>query len=128
MKKLQKPKTLRVLCVKWCGISEFEENEKKCVYFVHNRLQFLHLYSFTYTTYKPLHHNHSIIPLLNHHTIIIPKSHNLRTYVYIFWRKGQTNLSTIYAPVFLKSDDQIANSPKENPHPYEFIFFSPTAL
>ena len=67
-----------------CGISEFEENEKKCVYFVHNCLQFLQLYSFTYTTYKPSHHNHSIIPLSNHHTIIIPKSHNLRNiYIYV---------------------------------------------
>ena len=61
-----------------CCISEFEENEKKCVYFLHNCLQFLHLYSFTNKTSKPSHHNHSIIPLSNHHTIIIPKSHNLR--------------------------------------------------
>ena len=61
-----------------CGISEFEENEKKCVYFVHNCLQFLQLYSFTYTTYKPSHRSHTIIPLSNHHTIIILKSHNLR--------------------------------------------------
>ena len=34
--------------------------------------------SLTYATYKPSHHNHSIIPLSNHHTIIILKSHNLR--------------------------------------------------
>ena len=39
--------------------------------------------SLTYATYKPSHHNHSIIPLSNHHTIIIPKSHNLRN-IYIF--------------------------------------------
>ena len=61
-----------------CGISEFEENEKKCVYFVHNCLHFLQLYSFAYTTYKPSHHNHSIIPLSNHHTIVILKSFELR--------------------------------------------------
>ncbi len=48
------------------------------MYFVHNCLQFLQLYSFTYTTYKPSHHNHSIIPLSNRHTIIILNSHNLR--------------------------------------------------
>ena len=34
--------------------------------------------SLTYTTYKPSHRSHTIIPLSNHHTIIIPKSHNLR--------------------------------------------------
>ena len=72
-----------------CDISEFEENEKNCVYFVHNCLQFLQLYSFTYTTYKPSHHNHSIIPLSNHHTIIILKSIELRN-IYVskivwFW-------------------------------------------
>ena len=39
--------------------------------------------SLTHTTYKPSHHNHSIIPLSNHHTIIIPKSHNLRN-IYIY--------------------------------------------
>ena len=48
------------------------------MYFVHNCLQFLQLYSFTYTTYKPSHRSHTIIPLSNHHTIIILKSHNLR--------------------------------------------------
>ena len=52
------------------------------MYFVHNCLHFLQLYSFKYATYKPSHHNHSIIPLSNHHTIIIPKSHNLRN-IYI---------------------------------------------
>ena len=67
-----------------CGISEFEENEKKCVCFLYTCLQFLQLYSFTYATYKPSHHNHSIIPLSNHHTIIIPKSHNLRNIIYIY--------------------------------------------
>ena len=65
-----------------CGISEFEENEKKCAYFVHNCLQFLQLYSFTYTTYKPSHRSHTIIPLSNHHTIIILKSHIFRN-IYI---------------------------------------------
>ena len=64
-----------------CGISEFEENEKKCAYFVHNCLQFLQLYSFTYTTYKPSHRSHTIIPLSNHHTIIILKSHIFRIYI-----------------------------------------------
>ena len=34
--------------------------------------------SLTYSTYKPSHRSHSIIPLSNHHTKIIPKSHNLR--------------------------------------------------
>ena len=60
-----------VLCVIFRSL---KKTRKKCVYFVHNCLQF----HFTYTTYKPSHHNHSIIPLSNHHTIIIPKSHNLR--------------------------------------------------
>ena len=83
MKKLQKPKNFKSAL---CGISEFEENEKKCVYFVHNCLQFLQLYSFTYTTYKPSHHNHSIIPLSNHHTIIILKSIELRN-IYFFWAR-----------------------------------------
>ena len=68
-----------------CGISEFEENEKKCVCFLYTCLQFLRLYSFTYTTYKPSHHNHSIIPLSNHHTKIKLKSHNLRN-IYIYNR------------------------------------------
>ena len=34
--------------------------------------------SLTYTTYKPSHDNHSIIPFSNHHTIIILKSIELR--------------------------------------------------
>ena len=75
MKKLQKPKTLRVLCVVFRSL---KKTRKKCVYFVHNCLQFLQLYSFAYTTYKPSHHNHSIIPLSNHHTIITLKSIELR--------------------------------------------------
>ena len=79
MKKLQKPKTWGSAL---CDISEFEENEKKCVCFLYNCLQFLQLYSFTYTTNKPSHHNHSIIPLSNHHTIIIPKSHVFRNILY----------------------------------------------
>ena len=48
-------------------------------------LHFLQLYSFTYTTYKPSHHNHSIIPLSNHHTIIILKSHELRNMILLWW-------------------------------------------
>ena len=40
--------------------------------------------SLTYTTYKPSHRSHTIIPLSNHHTIIIPKSLNLRNYMDIF--------------------------------------------
>ena len=59
-----------------------------CVYFVHNCLQFLQLYSFTYATYKPSHRSHTIIPLSNHHTIIIPKSHNLRN---IYMRRARFN-------------------------------------
>ena len=55
-----------------------KKTRKKCVYFVHNCLQF----HFTYTPYKPSHDNHSIIPLSNHHTIIILNSHNLRN-IYI---------------------------------------------
>jgi len=63
-----------------------KKTRKKCVYFVHNCLQFLQLFSFAYTTSKPSHHNHSIIPLSNHHTIIIPKSHNLRNiYLIPIW-------------------------------------------
>ena len=68
-----------------CGISEFEENEKKCVYFVHNCLHFLQLYSLKYTTYKPSHRSHTITPLSNHHTIIILKSIELRNIcIYLF--------------------------------------------
>ena len=70
-------KLKEVLCVVFRSL-KFEENEKKCVYFVHNCLQFLQLYSFTYTTYKPSHRSHTIIPLSNHHTIIILKSIELR--------------------------------------------------
>jgi len=58
-----------------CGISEFEENEKKCVRLLYNCLQF---FTHTHTTYKPSHGSHTIIPLSNHHTIIILNSHNLR--------------------------------------------------
>jgi hypothetical protein len=58
-----------------CGISEFEENEKKCVCLLYNCLQF---FTHTHTTYKTSHRNHTIIPLSNQHTIIILNSHNLR--------------------------------------------------
>ena len=68
-------KLKEVLCVVFRSL---KKTRKKCVYFVHNCLQFLQLYSFTNTTYKPSHHNHSIIPLSNHHTIIILKSIELR--------------------------------------------------
>jgi hypothetical protein len=43
-----------------CGISEFEENEKKCLCLLYNCSQFLQLYSSKYATYKPSHDNHSI--------------------------------------------------------------------
>ena len=76
MKKVARNEKLKTNAL--CFISEFEENEKKCVCFLYTCLQFLRLYSFTYTTYKPSHHNHSIIPLSNHHTKIIPKSFELR--------------------------------------------------
>ena len=69
-----------------CGISEFEENEKKCVYYLHNCLQFFQLYSFTNTTSEPSHRSHTITPLSNHHTKIIPKSIHLRNiciYIYV---------------------------------------------
>ena len=39
--------------------------------------------SLTYTTYKPSHRSHTIIPLSNHHTIIILKSIELRN-IYIY--------------------------------------------
>ena len=68
-------KIKEVLCVVFRSL---KKTRKKCVYFVHNCLQFLQLYSSTNTTYKPSHRSHTIIPLSNHHTIIIPKSHNLR--------------------------------------------------
>ncbi len=48
-KKFAKTENLRSAL---CGISEFEENEKKCVYFVHNCLQF-----FTH-----IHNLHTITP------------------------------------------------------------------
>ena len=64
-----------------------KKTRKKCVYFVHNCLQFLQLYSFTYTTYKPSHRSHTIIPLSNHHTIIILKSIELRN-IYSITKKG----------------------------------------
>ena len=54
------------------------------MYFVHNCLQFLQLFSFAHTTYKPSHRSHTIIPLSNHHTIIIPKSIELRNILYIY--------------------------------------------
>ena len=87
-----------MLCVVFWSL---KKTRKKCVYFVHNCLQFLQLYSFAYTTYKPSHHNHSIIPLSNHHTIIILKSHNLRniciyTHRALFFfkrRRGKTTLT-----------------------------------
>ena len=68
-----------MLCVVFWSL---KKTRKKCVYFVHNCLHFLQLYSFKYATYIPSHHNHSIIPLSNHHTIIILKSIELRN-IYI---------------------------------------------
>ena len=57
-----------------CGISEFEENEKNMFFFFKNACNS----SLTYTTYKPSHRSHTIIPLSNHHTITILKSIELR--------------------------------------------------
>ena len=71
MKKLQKPKTLRVLCVVFWSLKKTRKSV--CVFFT----TFCNS-SLTYTTNKPSHRSHTIIPLSNHHTIIIPKSHNLR--------------------------------------------------
>ena len=50
--------------------------------------------SLTYTTNKPSHRSHTIIPLSNHHTIIIPKSHNLRIYYIstVFWGPARLKL------------------------------------
>ena len=97
MKKLQKPKTLRVLCVVFRSLKKTRKSV--CVFFttVCNS-------SLTYTTYKPSHRSHTIIPLSNHHTIIILNSHNLRNiclYVYMcfcvgkrFLKEGQPRLPT----------------------------------
>ena len=76
-------KLKEVLCVVFRSL---KKTRKKCVYFVYNCLKF----HFTYTTYKPSHHNHSIIPLSNHHTIIILKSIELRNiYVYVSCGEGK---------------------------------------
>ena len=71
MKKLQKPKTLRVLCVVFRSLKKTRKSVCASFTTVCNSL-------LTYTTYKPSHHNHSITPLSNHHTIIILKSIELR--------------------------------------------------
>ena len=39
--------------------------------------------SLTHTTYKPSHRSHTIIPLSNHHTKIIPKSIELRNIMFL---------------------------------------------
>ena len=87
-----------------------KKTRKKCVYFVHSCLHFLQLFSFAYTTSKPSHHNHSIIPLSNHHTIIIPKSHNLRNikrHIYICHHKKSSSFRfTNFAPRSLLSPPQ----------------------
>ena len=61
-----------------CGISEFEENEKKCVYFLHNCLQFLrfvcihNIHKQNYHTITPKSYNHTTIkPSYENHTKII---------------------------------------------------------
>ena len=56
-----------------CGISEFEENEKKCVCFLYNCLHFLQLYSFKYATFKPSYHNHTHC-LLQEDIVCVPNS------------------------------------------------------
>ena len=77
MKKLQKPKTYRVLCVVFRSLKKTRKSMCASFTTVCNS-------SLTYTTCKPSHHNHSIIPLSNHHTIIILKSFELRNiYIYI---------------------------------------------
>jgi len=81
------------------------------VYFVHNCLHFLQLYSFKYATYKPSHRSHTIIPLSNHHTKIIPKSHNLRNIYISFrfcvqprhWELGHKKVTTMYGMFWLAS-------------------------
>ena len=50
--------------------------------------------SLTYTTYIPSHHNHSIIPLSNHHTIIILKSIELRN---IYINEGQIQRLKVFS-------------------------------
>ena len=97
MKKLQKPKTLRVLCVVFWSLKKTRKSV--CVFFT----TFCNS-SLTYTTNKPSHRSHTIIPLSNHHTIIILNSHNLRNiclYVYMcfcvgkrFLKEGQPRLPT----------------------------------
>ena len=71
MKKLQKPKTLRVLCVVFRSLKKTRKSVCTLFTTVCNS-------SLTYTTYKPSHRSHTIIPLSNHHTIIILKSFELR--------------------------------------------------
>ena len=51
--------------------------------------------SLTYTTYKPSHRSHTIIPLSNHHTIIIPKSIELRNIYIYFLAAARCKLETL---------------------------------
>ena len=76
MKKLQKPKTLRVLCVVFRSLKKTRKSVCASFTTVCNS-------SLTYTTYKPSHRSHTIIPLSNHHTIIILKSIELRNIWYV---------------------------------------------
>ena len=69
-------KLKEVLCVVFWSLKKTRKSV--CVFFT----TFCNS-SLTYTTYKPSHRSHTIIPLSNHHTIIIPKSHNLRN-IYVF--------------------------------------------
>ena len=57
--------------------------------------------SLTYTTYNPSHRSHTIIPLSNHHTIIILKSYNLRNICSpVHWHSTKifpTGIRAVYA-------------------------------
>ena len=66
--------------------------------------------SLTYTTYKPSHRSHTIIPLSNHHTIIIPKSHNLRNICFITLFRSTTTSAIGTRPRWVRHLITIASS------------------
>ena len=92
--------------------------------------------SLTHTTYKPSHRSHTIIPLSNHHTIIIPKSHNLRN-IYVskivwFWYdygmmvwKWYDCMTSVWWFVRCVCEWRVANSCKGSTHTFSRFLQTP---
>ena len=80
--------------------------------------------SLTYKTCKLSHHNHSIIPLSNHHTKIILKSFELRNiYIYIYNHTDEEDENEKQNAKNENRNDDACSLPRRTLFQFFFVFY-----